>query len=788
MGGCDSAVLVEVRGPDAKLARASAAPFHAGKDGTTALSTSGFVLEGHPAYVLTTVAAIYPYLTSAGRQNLPSATHASLVPAASIRGYLNGERVPLRLLGVAEAPGVQQALSHLLSAPSVAGSGAWRVGFPPQPHSQRQPLHDKQGGQRFQWQQQPAVGSLGTRLAAYVAVLVPEVSQQEQGSLKAAAVQLSSAGHLRTRCRRGAPVRAVGAPFGALGPHHFNNFVSTGIVSNWVPRQPEQVPGPAASSPEQQCMQPALLALDLRCLPGMEGGPVFDPIGQVIGMLAPPLMSSTAQAQLALAIPADALAAAVSAVVRQPRGAASLGSREGVDVPGSAACTADDHGVRAVGLAAPTCGLAAAAVPAAAPPGLASHQGGAPFGVAPGACDISLGFLRQALGSIVAVATGASWASGVIVTPQGHVLTNAHLFEPRGHLPQAPLAQGPAGTAAAGTAAAGSAAAAAGSSPPRRHPPTARVLVRPPPQLQGQQALGQGLRRPTWHTAQVLHVFRGPLDLAVLQLRSPGKGGDSSVWDDSVGLYAASSGASTCSAGSKDPCHGPYTSVRQQEPQQEQREGKPPCCSRAGPWPAIHLAGEPGGVDCRRARGGLAGQPAAVCGFPLFNPAAGLGPWVVRAGDRPAQLLTTACVHSGASGGAVLDPRSGRLLGLVTSNAKQSSGMVYPHLNFSIPTSLLRPVCALAAQQGTLGETQQGAGAWAALDAELARDAALCTLWGLSFGAGQDPGGEVAPGGPFGGARPPQALTKLLDKLGKEGAGQQGCDEDKGEAAVRSKL
>ncbi len=41
MGGCDSAVLVEVRGPDAKLARASAAPFHAGKEGTTALSTSG---------------------------------------------------------------------------------------------------------------------------------------------------------------------------------------------------------------------------------------------------------------------------------------------------------------------------------------------------------------------------------------------------------------------------------------------------------------------------------------------------------------------------------------------------------------------------------------------------------------------------------------------------------------------------------------------------------------------------------------------------------------------------
>ena len=44
MGAGDSAVLVEVRGPDAKLAKASAAPFHAGKDGTTALSTSGKLL------------------------------------------------------------------------------------------------------------------------------------------------------------------------------------------------------------------------------------------------------------------------------------------------------------------------------------------------------------------------------------------------------------------------------------------------------------------------------------------------------------------------------------------------------------------------------------------------------------------------------------------------------------------------------------------------------------------------------------------------------------------------
>ena len=37
-------------------------------------------------------------------------------------------------------------------------------------------------------------------------------------------------------------------------------------------------------------------------------------------------------------------------------------------------------------------------------------------------------------------------------------------------------------------------------------------------------------------------------------------------------------------------------------------------------------------------------------------------------------LLTTAAVHSGASGGAVLDAE-GRLLGMVTSNAQHVSGL-----------------------------------------------------------------------------------------------------------------
>ena len=72
--------------------------------------------------------------------------------------------------------------------------------------------------------------------------------------------------------------------------------------------------------------------------------------------------------------------------------------------------------------------------------------------------------------------------------------------------------------------------------------------------------------------------------------------------------------------------------------------------------------------------------PAGSCSRPQqrrpYRPASLPPPrvQVVQAGGRAGMLLTTASVQSGASGGAVLDPGSGRLLGLVTSNAKHASG------------------------------------------------------------------------------------------------------------------
>ncbi|RWW65986.1 hypothetical protein BHE74_00026680 [Ensete ventricosum] len=60
-------------------------------------------------------------------------------------------------------------------------------------------------------------------------------------------------------------------------------------------------------------------------------------------------------------------------------------------------------------------------------------------------------------------------------------------------------------------------------------------------------------------------------------------------------------------------------------------------------------------------------------------------------GSVPVMLQTTAAVHPGASGGAVVDS-DGHMIGLITSNAKHGGGRTIPHLNFSIPCAALLPV------------------------------------------------------------------------------------------------
>jgi S1-C subfamily serine protease len=72
-------------------------------------------------------------------------------------------------------------------------------------------------------------------------------------------------------------------------------------------------------------------------------------------------------------------------------------------------------------------------------------------------------------------------------------------------------------------------------------------------------------------------------------------------------------------------------------------------------------------------------------------------------------VISTAAVHSGASGGALVDA-AGRLVGLVTSNARHVKGRTLPHLNFCISAAELRPVWDWAQQQQQQQQQQREGG------------------------------------------------------------------------------
>ncbi|XP_050754870.1 peroxisomal leader peptide-processing protease [Gymnogyps californianus] len=106
----------------------------------------------------------------------------------------------------------------------------------------------------------------------------------------------------------------------------------------------------------------------------------------------------------------------------------------------------------------------------------------------------------------------------------------------------------------------------------------------------------------------------------------------------------------------------------------------------------------PGFVPPRLADTFLPGEEVSVVGFGALGRAcgpsvtAGVLSAVVAVAGRPVMLQTTCAVHGGSSGGPLVSSRSGRLLGIVASNTRDTgAGATYPHLNFCIPITVLQP-------------------------------------------------------------------------------------------------
>ena len=95
----------------------------------------------------------------------------------------------------------------------------------------------------------------------------------------------------------------------------------------------------------------------------------------------------------------------------------------------------------------------------------------------------------------------------------------------------------------------------------------------------------------------------------------------------------------------------------------------------------------------------LPGQAAIVLGHAIFDPSFGFLPSVSKGvvskvtyfDGEPAIVQSTARVYRGDSGGMLLDDE-GKLIGVVTSNARSFDGSIIPSINFSVPKNLFAPL------------------------------------------------------------------------------------------------
>uniref|UniRef100_A0ACD5T8Y2 Uncharacterized protein n=1 Tax=Avena sativa TaxID=4498 RepID=A0ACD5T8Y2_AVESA len=260
--------------------------------------------------------------------------------------------------------------------------------------------------------------------------------------------------------------------------------------------------------------------------------------------------------------------------------------------------------------------------------------------------------LRDAISSVVLVTVGdTSWASGILLNKNGLVLTNAHLLEPWRFGRTSPLGLQNKTTSLAG-----------------EHLPEEenKLLQSQKCTLSNKDAIKHEVslfslgfkrekkisvrldhgERQTWYSASVVFVSKGPLDAALLQMEKV-----------AIELCA----------------------VRPEF-----------VCPTAGS--SVYVIGHgllgPRSGLCSSLSSGVVSKVVEIpsaqhCQLPSTSETGNM--------NMPVMLQTTAAVHPGASGGVLVNSH-GRMVGLITSNAKHGGGSTIPRLNFSIPSKSLEMI------------------------------------------------------------------------------------------------
>ncbi|KAL8108054.1 glyoxysomal processing protease, glyoxysomal isoform X2 [Apium graveolens] len=388
---------------------------------------------------------------------------------------------------------------------------------------------------------------------------------------------------------------------------------------------------PAASS------KSTLLMADIRCLPGTEGCPVFGENAQLIGILTRPLRQRTSGAEIQLVIPWEAIATSCSNLSKEEP---QYLSKWNQTISENSNILKKKSSVNSPELDT-----------------LFHHnhektdsRGSPPSSVEKAMASICL----------ITVDDGA-WASGILLNKKGLVLTNAHLLEPwRFRKTTAGKKSG----AKSEVIFMRSHSASPENKISYSHTKNWELLsteVMPVDLSISDERRGYNYniantRRSIrvrldnkepwiWVIARVLYISQGPLDVALLQLDYVPE----QLHPIAVDLTCPSPGSKACVIG-----HGLFG-------------------PRHDFFPSACLGVVAKVVTARR---------------PLAH----------QSGDQengneliPAMIETTAAVHPGGSGGAVVNS-DGHMIGLVTSNARHGGGVLIPHLNFSIPCAALEPI------------------------------------------------------------------------------------------------
>ncbi|XP_024159587.1 glyoxysomal processing protease, glyoxysomal isoform X1 [Rosa chinensis] len=384
-----------------------------------------------------------------------------------------------------------------------------------------------------------------------------------------------------------------------------------------------------------------LLMADIRCLPGAEGGPVLSENAQLIGMLIRPLRQKTSGAEVQLVISWEAIATACSDLLQKEPHYAEKGIYY------------DKGNLNAVGKAflANTNGSNGPIMH------IQEHL----------STSCSPSAVEKAIASVCLITIDDGvWASGVFLNKQGLILTNAHLLEPWRFGKR---------TASDGSISEASPLLSDGSLSPEQKiqgflpglhkhgdPSVGNEHGALNSSYKGHRNIRVRLDHMDpwiWCDAKVVYVCKGPLDVALLQLQYIPDQLSPVVMDFS----SPSLGSKAYVIG-----HGLFG-------------------PRCGFSPSICS-----GVVAKvvKAKFQLSHQPSQ--------------PGNTR-GHSPVMLETTAAVHPGGSGGAVVNS-DGHMIGLVTSNARHGGGTVIPHLNFSIPCAALLPIFKFSKDMQDLSHLQ----------------------------------------------------------------------------------